>query len=136
MKRLFWVGANSVFSSKSTEYLLTGFPYVATMGNCFLWTIYSFSNVTDLLFNIVLNIAGLLLNLSFSGLFFVYSPWSKRQPFLIQLAGVIAMCITGIVLSATVGAVPVGFLAGAVNVLMYGAFAVLPRMRARTRTRR
>jgi hypothetical protein len=122
---MFWIGPHSIYFTKSTEVLVTGFPYVATVGNCLLWTIYSFSNVHDLLFNIVLNICGLLLNLSFSGLYFQYSEGEKRRAVVMQMSAVALVALIGVVLSFVVGSTPVGYLAGSVNVLMYGAFRLL-----------
>ena len=54
-------------------------PYVATVVNCAMWCFYGFPFVhPDSFLVITINGCGLIIEIAYVTIFFLYSPWSKR----------------------------------------------------------
>ncbi|XP_031278190.1 bidirectional sugar transporter SWEET5-like [Pistacia vera] len=55
-------------------------PYLATVLNCMMWFFYGLPLVTeDNLLVFTINGTGLVMELSYVAIFFIYSPWTKRR---------------------------------------------------------
>jgi len=68
----------SIFKSKSVQNFKPD-PYIATILNCGVWAFYGLPFVTpDNTLVISINSFGFFLEIFYTTVFFVYSPWNKR----------------------------------------------------------
>ncbi|XP_009609064.1 bidirectional sugar transporter SWEET5-like [Nicotiana tabacum] len=101
-------------------------PYVATVLNCAVWIFYGMPFVhPDSLLVITINGIGLVIELIYVSIFFIYSEWPKRRRIIIAL--IIEVIFVAIVIFVTLTflhdtksrSMLVGILAVIFNILMY-----------------
>lgn len=113
-----WTGKESVWASKSTARVATGFPYVTAVYNCLLWLLYSAKNPAEFLVPIFVNFAGLLLNASFTWCFWKFSEPGMQWWVQVELAGFAVYTAIAIALWFALSIEAVGWMAVGVNALM------------------
>jgi len=131
-----WTGRESVFATKSTKLLASGFTYPASLSNCALWVAYGLDKFDVLLVPNLVNATGFLLNLSFVLVFYRYSEGEQRRTFLIQLVVLVFLVVVGFFILVGAGSEPVGYLAAFLNTLMLFAPLAAAGQVIRTRSTR
>ncbi|EOY20683.1 Nodulin MtN3 family protein [Theobroma cacao] len=116
-------------------------PYIATVLNCMMWVFYGLPFVhPDSLLVITINGIGLVIELTYVAIFFIYSPWSKRRK--IVLALVIEVIFMAVVIFITlfffhttkIRSGIVGILAIIFNVIMYSSPLTVMKLVIRTKS--
>jgi hypothetical protein len=74
-----WTAEYSVFRTRSTENVATGFGFVAGCFNCILWNMFASTRLDLMLVPFIVNSAGFLLNLSFSLCYYCYGDSKARR---------------------------------------------------------
>ncbi|EEF52022.1 conserved hypothetical protein [Ricinus communis] len=116
-------------------------PYLATVLNCAMWSFYGLPIVEeDSILVTTINAAGLVIELTYVAIFFVFAPFHKRKKIVIVLvleliimAGVIIITM-GIFSSIKKRATFVGILCIILNVIMYTSPLTVMRMVIRTKS--
>ncbi|MCD7451232.1 Bidirectional sugar transporter sweet5 [Datura stramonium] len=103
-------------------------PYVVTALNCAVWVFYGMPFVhPDSLLVVTINGIGLVIELIYVSIFFIYAEWPKRKKIIIYL--IIEVILLGIVIFVTLNflhgtknrSMLVGILAIIFNILMYAS---------------
>ena len=113
-----WTGKESVWVTKSTSRIATGFPYVSSLFNCVLWLFYCTKNPAEFLVPIFVNFAGMGLNLSFTWCYWKFSEPIGRWWVQLHLGVFTAYSLLSIVLWIVLGVEAIGWAAVLVNTLM------------------
>ncbi|XP_062169013.1 bidirectional sugar transporter SWEET5 isoform X2 [Alnus glutinosa] len=116
-------------------------PYVATVLNCAMWCFYGLPLVhPDSFLVITINGCGLIIEIIYVTVFFLYSPWSKRRRILIALVIEIIFfaCVVFVTLhffhTTKERSTIIGTVCIVLNVLMYASPLTVMRMVIRTRS--
>ncbi|KAG5056697.1 hypothetical protein JHK82_011705 [Glycine max] len=117
----------TVIGSKSVQNFKPD-PYIATILNCGMWSIYGMPFVTeDNTLVVTINGFGFFLEIFYALIFFVYSTWSKRRKIILIFLGelvflaVVIFLIMTFLHSAKQRKVIVGPICIVFNILMYFA---------------
>lgn len=113
-----WTGRESVWATKSTARVATGFPYVAALYNCILWNLYATSRPSEFLVPIFVNTAGFLLNASFTWCYWRFSDEKNKWWIQLHLGLFFAYTCVTIALWNALDVEVVGYMAAVVNTLM------------------
>jgi len=114
-----WTASYSIYKTRSTDNVATGFGFVAGTFNCILWNLFSFNRLNTMLVAFILNCAGFLLNVSFVFCYFIYGSAKARRETRNQVLAM--LLITAVAIAIWVGEqsnAAVGYFAAFVNVLM------------------
>ncbi|XP_044477725.1 bidirectional sugar transporter SWEET5-like [Mangifera indica] len=116
-------------------------PYLATTLNCIMWLFYGLPLVTkDNLLVITINSAGLIMELGYVTIFFIYSPWAKRRRityvliFEVVFAAVVVFVTLFFFHSLKDRAMIVGILCIVFNVIMYTSPLTVMKMVIKTKS--
>ncbi|KAG6686593.1 hypothetical protein I3842_11G028300 [Carya illinoinensis] len=129
-----------IYQAKSVEEFKPD-PYLATVLNCALWCIYGLPFVhPDSYLVISINSAGLVIELIYLIIFFIYSPFSKRRKIIIALVieTIFIICVVVIALqvfhTTKDRSMIVGILCIIFNIVMYASPLTVMRMVIRTKS--
>jgi solute carrier family 50 protein (sugar transporter) len=114
-----WTAEYSVYRTKSTENVATGFGFVAGCFNCILWNMFASTRLETMLVPLVVNSVGLLLNSSFSLCYYCYGDRKARRETCRQLLLMLFVTALSIIFWVVENDNHiVGYFAAFVNVLM------------------
>jgi len=114
-----WLGRDSVWATRSTKRVATGFPYVAAVFNCVLWNMYATSNPRHFLVPLFVNTIGFLLNVSFTWCYWRFAPPDGAWVVVMQFTAFLVFTILAVALWFAVDVEVVGYMAAIVNTLMF-----------------
>jgi solute carrier family 50 protein (sugar transporter) len=114
-----WTAPYSIYKSKSTENVATGFGFVAGTFNCILWNLFACTRLDTMIVPFIVNSTGFFLNISFVICYFAYGEAKARRETRNQLLVMILVTLTAIIAWAVEGDNEVvGYFAAGVNILM------------------
>lgn len=132
-----WTGKHSIFVTKSTTFVATGFPYVAAFYNCVLWVMYGATRWDVMMIPNISNSLGAMLNLSFALCYFTFAKGAVKATTVKEafvFLPTVAIAIFSWVYTKNTDVV--GYIAAVLSVLSYYAplrgFGVLIRERSTT----
>ena len=88
-----WTAPYSIYRTKSTESVATGFGFVAGVFNCVLWNMFASTRLDKMTVPFIVNSVGFFLNLSFVICFLVYGEAKARKQTRNQLISMILLTI-------------------------------------------
>lgn len=122
LRQVFW-GKHSIYATRSSEGLATGFNLFAAVFNCLLWAVYVGLGSGDIMWeSLLVNLFGLVVNLANSACYWRFARHKQRSEANQQLLGLLlALGGSGwlLHLAGFEGVGGVGALAAGFNVLMY-----------------
>ncbi|KAM7277312.1 hypothetical protein ACFE04_019178 [Oxalis oulophora] len=116
-------------------------PYLATVINCMLWTFYGMPFVhPDSLLVITINATGVLMEMIYVSIFFIYSPWPKQKKIILTILGelvfmaLVVIIVLHFVNGTKARSMVVGTICLVFNVVMYAAPLTVMRIVIKTKS--
>ena len=113
-----WTAPDSLWRSRTTKRVATPFPYIASIFNCILWSMFAMVAPSLFVVPLILNAAGLVLNTSFTACYWIVGDDNARWWIHAHIIAFTVLTAISAVLWATVSIQLVGVAAAIVNTLM------------------
>jgi len=115
-----WTAKYSIFRTKSTENVATGFGYVSGVFNCLLWDMYAINRLDTMVVPFIVNCVGFALNVSFVICYWYYASLRQARAMRYQFFALVFFTIAAIGVWVYEGNNNmVGYFAAFVNILMF-----------------
>jgi len=113
-----WTGTESIFMTKGERMPASSLSYVAGVFNCLLWVMYGTTRLEQMLIAWLVNVCGLVLNLSFTLCYVWFSTGSYRRQVKTEFSMFMVILFIAVMIWITTGSNDgVGYIAMGVNII-------------------